>query len=923
MKYFGICLLVVFGILVFLFDLPLRIYSYTTGMSATYVIGQPDFVTSSAGVTTTKLTYPTGMTAIGSKFAISHAHRVLIYNSIPASSNVSADVVIGQSNFTSNTNPIPPSATTYNNNIGITTDGTKLLVADAQNNRILIYNAVPTSNGASANVVIGQTNMTNNNTGLTSTTLNYPTDVHYSATLDKLAVLDRDGSRVMIYHGIPTTNGVAANVVVGANDFNTANIDTTASTFDTPEAVKIFNNKLFVADKVNDRVLIWNTVPTLNGAAADVVVGQSNFTSGLANQGGTVGANTLKDPSDIFYDGTSLFISDTGNHRVLVYSSIPTTNNASATLVIGQPNFTSNQNGQGLATSQAYTLSEPSRVFGIGGSLFVSDSNHNRVLKFLDDAATPTPVATTTTTTTTSTQSTTNSESCSVTEAPGSTPSIGKVIYDGSSAVLTLNPASSNSTYYSLSYGNTSLASEYLAVINRAGGGIAFTYSINGLDLNKNYYFKIQASNCMYSSVWSPTVLSLRNSNGVGLNTISSLEQQFNSEIATGPASPSVYELKPSEGDSKDKLEDISLTKVDEANAQNNNSGATGYVFSSILSSATEIVLNARSNPEVVSGAENSSKVVYASIVLGSAISAAPAVSTVNSIFTNSASLNIPPFQAFGHGMNSIGSVLLGLLGIKKLRRPSLGIVFDSITNNPIGNAMVVLYSKKGNLYSTLSNKEGRFSFSNIYPGSYNLKVAQNGYIFPSKIIAVSQNQNYQTIYNSDQVLKLQGEPIANIAVPMDSVTIYRSAIRRKLSSTGQYLSYIFTTYYFYFAIPIMLLSIFIAIIIPSLLNILSMVFVLVSVILSTARLQNSNKSYGIVYDFDKNVLKKCLVQLCTLKEDVYTCMYTDMKGRYIFTPDNGEYLLCVRDQTNHLLAQKKISVNDNNPIVNDIIKIE
>ena len=38
-------------------------------------------------------------------------------------------------------------------------------------------------------------------------------------------------------------------------------------------------SKLLVCDKDNNRVLIWNTVPTTNGQPADVVVGQTDFTS--------------------------------------------------------------------------------------------------------------------------------------------------------------------------------------------------------------------------------------------------------------------------------------------------------------------------------------------------------------------------------------------------------------------------------------------------------------------------------------------------------------------------------------------------------------------------------------------------------------------------------------------------------------------
>ena len=44
------------------------------------------------------------------------------------------------------------------------------------------------------------------------------------------------------------------------------------------------------------------------GMAADVVVGQTDFTSGSDDQGGSAGANTLDNPVGVFSDGTRLII---------------------------------------------------------------------------------------------------------------------------------------------------------------------------------------------------------------------------------------------------------------------------------------------------------------------------------------------------------------------------------------------------------------------------------------------------------------------------------------------------------------------------------------------------------------------------------------------------------------------------------------
>ncbi|UCD55446.1 MAG: hypothetical protein JSV93_01205, partial [Candidatus Omnitrophota bacterium] len=64
--------------------------------------------------------------------------------------------------------------------------------------------------------------------------------------------------------------------------------------------------------------------------SADVVVGQADFTSNSINQTGSTtvaGANTLYASQSAFSDGKRLFIADQYNNRVLIYNSIPTSNN--------------------------------------------------------------------------------------------------------------------------------------------------------------------------------------------------------------------------------------------------------------------------------------------------------------------------------------------------------------------------------------------------------------------------------------------------------------------------------------------------------------------------------------------------------------------------------------------------------------------
>ena len=103
--------------------------------------------------------------------------------------------------------------------------------------------------------------------------------------------------------------------------------------------------------------------------SADVVVGQQNFTSATADQtgDGNEAANTLDDPTRVSSDGTRLIISDYNNHRVLVFNSIPTSNDASADIVIGQADF--NSGGSGTAANR---LNNPYNAWSDGTRLYVA-----------------------------------------------------------------------------------------------------------------------------------------------------------------------------------------------------------------------------------------------------------------------------------------------------------------------------------------------------------------------------------------------------------------------------------------------------------------------------------------------------------------------------------------------------------------------
>lgn len=296
--------------------------------------------------------------------------------------NKLADVVIGQGDLNStveNWTPAKPHRLNTPDDILIANE--KLIVADTANNRVLIYNSIPNTNIPTPDVVIGQTDFNSNIVpdDVTGCNLRQPTDIDYYD--NKLFITDQMNNRILIYNSIPNTNGACASNVIGQVDLSTnainQGLETPGSnTLYRPRNLNIHNGKMFITDWYNHRILIYNSIPTTDGASANNVLGQTDFTSNVENSGGR-NASSLRYPLSTAVIDEKLFIVDRHNHRILVHNVIPSTDFAPADYVIGQPNLTGG--GAGLGDNRLYY---PTKITSDGTMLFVADGDNNRVLIF-------------------------------------------------------------------------------------------------------------------------------------------------------------------------------------------------------------------------------------------------------------------------------------------------------------------------------------------------------------------------------------------------------------------------------------------------------------------------------------------------------------------------------------------------------------
>lgn len=412
---------------------------FTTGQAARLVIGQRTFTAQESrtaqevlgGVSAVAYANDTLFVVDANRMGIEPTnHRVLIYRNVssafptpeaeiqpyagrcPVCVGV-ADTVLGQPNFS--TKDLKPAAqNTLRSPMGIATDGTRLVVADTDNNRVLIWNTIPQTNQAPASVVLGQPDFTSvlPNQGRrdnpTERTLRAPQGVWIQN--GRLFVADTGNNRVLIWNSIPTSNTQPADLVIGQPDF-TSFIQTDLTKLEvkpdqknlyTPVSVSSDGVRMFVADLGHNRVMVWNTIPTTNAQAADIVLGQPDFTSATYNNSSKLCAavsqnedgtdvfpesclSTMGFPRAVLSDGRRLFIADGGNDRILVYHQMPTTTGAAADAVLGQITplvnlISDSADPRGVASSGA--VRTPLGLAFDGTNLYAADPFNRRVLVY-------------------------------------------------------------------------------------------------------------------------------------------------------------------------------------------------------------------------------------------------------------------------------------------------------------------------------------------------------------------------------------------------------------------------------------------------------------------------------------------------------------------------------------------------------------
>jgi len=155
--------------------------------------------------------------------------------------------------------------------------------------------------------------------------------------------------------------------------------DPTPSHMYAPRAVWTDGEIAIASDTGNHRVLIWNTLPDHDGAPADVVLGQPDFTSEGPAAGGSSTERGLYLPTGIDVIDGNLVVCDAWHHRVLVWEGIPTDNFARPSYALGQADLEQVEANRGGEVS-ASTMYWPFGCAVVNDTFWVADTGNRRVL---------------------------------------------------------------------------------------------------------------------------------------------------------------------------------------------------------------------------------------------------------------------------------------------------------------------------------------------------------------------------------------------------------------------------------------------------------------------------------------------------------------------------------------------------------------
>ena len=258
-----------------LFTLAFSVWAteFQTGQAARAVLGQTSFSAREAGITPTALTI-----SGGHLYAADASRHLLVFDlaQLPAAKDEpierqgSVCAVCGLSPAAVLNQAVLPGVA------AVTALGRTVVSADTANHRVLIWRDVNSPRAAKGpDVVLGRNGT---DSSISAATLIEPVSVAFDGR--RVFVGDAALHRVLIWNALPVSDGQPADVVLGQQNFTSINIGEApaADSMNYPSALVSDGTNLFVADAVDHRILVFTAADT--AMAGNAVLNSASLATG-------------------------------------------------------------------------------------------------------------------------------------------------------------------------------------------------------------------------------------------------------------------------------------------------------------------------------------------------------------------------------------------------------------------------------------------------------------------------------------------------------------------------------------------------------------------------------------------------------------------------------------------------------------------
>lgn len=230
------------------------------------------------------------------------------------------------------------------------------------------------------------------------------------------------------------------------------------------------------------------------------------------------------------------------------------------------------------------------------------------------------------------------------------------------------------------------------------------------------------------------------------------------------------------------------------------------------------------------------------------------------------------------------------LAALFRRRRRKWGIVYNSLTKQPIDLAIVRLYEKESGrlVQSRVTDKQGRYLIL-AEPGNYYLTVTKPKFNFPTLYLKEKKEDvRHLDLYHGETVEVTDQRASLTLNIPLDPIEAQKTTKQIILEYYLRKVQYAAA----FSAVPLATISLAIS---PGFLTLGFLIFhILLYIFFKRLGYQKPPKSWGIVYDdTDRKPISRAITRIYDRQYNkLLETRVTDSKGRYSFLVDNNIYYI-------------------------------